>query len=434
MRVFRLGRRTVDLDRAIVVYDAEAIGLTSLETRLLDHLARRAGEIVPRDELLTEVWGYRPGVQTRTIDATTGRLRAKLEDDPTAPRHLFTVYGQGLRLDGVEGPPSGFFGRADELAHALERLRTARRVAFVGPAGVGKSRVAVELVARARLASAEVACRSLRSGSDVDQAVARRLDLAGPVGPALARLGALVVVLDECDDCVDAVAERVPHWLAEAPRLCVVATSRVRIPGEPPVSLEPLPEDDALALFLARAGAPDTERTTVRRVVQALEGLPLALELAAARFSLIGPDRLVELLGAPLEVLSGRGRTSMAEVLERSFERLDPVDRRALAAASTFEGPFDLDALAAVVGAARGPALDALDALVSQSLVRVVQPGVYRLFAVVRDRARRDLTGADPLWDAHATWFGRLGEPERLLSMDPADRRAARAAEADLAA
>jgi DNA-binding winged helix-turn-helix (wHTH) protein len=425
MRAFRLGERQVDLAAGTVAHQGEVLPLTVIETKLLRHLARRPGEVVTREELLVEVWGYRPGVRSRTIDTTTTRLRSKLEDDPREPRHLIAVYGQGLRLDGAElEGPSGFVGRKGDLARIGAAFREGSRlVTLVGPAGVGKSRTAAEVVLRMGLEALEVPCGAVRSPADLDIAVRTALGPAfaapGPLGPSLARAGPAVLVLDECELCAELVARRAPQWLADAPSLRILATSRVRLgpPQEHVVALGPLEPDDAVALFLAclqRLESPPPDEASVRRVVGLLEGLPLELELAAARCPVVGLEKLEGLLRDPLGVLGGLGRRSMACVLERSFQVLPPDVRRGLTELSVFEATFDLDDLAAVldVGQAHGRAL--VEELAARSLLRV-EDGRYALYTVVRERARQDLAQDDPCRDRLVRWLARLGDPELLV-------------------
>jgi DNA-binding response OmpR family regulator len=95
----RLGDREVDLAREVVIRNGEEVALTTQEARCLAYLAERAGRSVERDDLLRDVWGYRGGVVTRSVDNTILRLRAKIEPDPARPRHVITVQGVGYRFE-----------------------------------------------------------------------------------------------------------------------------------------------------------------------------------------------------------------------------------------------------------------------------------------------------------------------------------------------
>lgn len=95
----QLSDRVVDLAREVVIQGAEEVPLTTQEARCLAYLAERAGRGVDRDDLLRDVWGYRSAVQTRSVDNTILRLRAKIEPDPARPRHVITVQGRGYRFE-----------------------------------------------------------------------------------------------------------------------------------------------------------------------------------------------------------------------------------------------------------------------------------------------------------------------------------------------
>jgi DNA-binding winged helix-turn-helix (wHTH) protein/tetratricopeptide (TPR) repeat protein len=415
VRQFRLGHRVVDLGAASVTGGEEEQSLSPIEGKLLRYLVQRPGEVVPREELLTEVWGYRPGVVSRTIDNTVRRLRTKLEDDPSEPRFLHSIYGQGVRLVGVErvGGEGGspFVGRERVTRELTELWRGGRRLITVcGPAGAGKTRAVTEWLAQSSLEGLWVGCGTLRDAGELE-ALAK---------PALAERGLLV--LDEAEGALLVVAERVSRWLGELPSLRVLVTSRspLDLPAEQLLPLDLLEEEPAIELFTACARLRDPRaelpREGVRRVVNALDRLPLALELAAGRVALLGLEGVEASLGAPLEVLVGRGRASMAEVLERSWELLSPEDRRALICASAFESPFEPADLAAVAGLEPGTGLQRIESLLHQSLLRI-EPGLprrYTPYAVVRDRARRELSLREEIAHAHARWFARLGEPQRL--------------------
>jgi DNA-binding winged helix-turn-helix (wHTH) protein/tetratricopeptide (TPR) repeat protein len=415
MRAFRLGERQVDLAAGTVAHRGEVLPLTAIETKLLRHLARRPGEVVTREELLVEVWGYRPGVQSRTIDTTTARLRQKIEEGPREPRHLIAVYGQGLRLDGAVpvAPPesAGFVGRKAELERVCAALRGgAQLVTLTGPAGVGKSRTAAEVVLRMGLEPLQVPCGAVRTPAELDLAVRTALGPAyaapGPLGPLLARAPYTLLVLDEGELCIEAVAQRVTEWLA-ACSLQILVTSRTRLglPQEQPLALGPLEPEDAVALFVACLQRAEPSRSvdeaSVREFVGQLEGLPLAIEIAAARYLTGGSEP---------------GQRSMACVLERSFEALPPDLRRGLAQLSVFETTFELDDVAAVLDLPASSALDRVEELFARSLLRVEPEDRYSLYTVVRERARQDLAPDDPAWDRLVRWLARLGDPERIAS------------------
>ena len=446
MQAFRLGAVTVDLDAGRVTGRAVPEDLTPTEVRLLDHLSRRSGDLVPREELLAQVWGYRPTVRSRTIDTTISRVRAKLEEDPSSPRFLHTVYGRGVRLDGVElveaetpAFPTRFVGRVAMAAELAATVRRSRLTTIWGPGGAGKSRLLGEVLPRLGPGAILVGCGAASDGRDLDLAVAQALgvDRNADLGPIFARTPT-ILALDECEAHLAVVAERVRRWLGASPRLRVIATSRseLRVPGEQLFPVGALEVDEATRLFVDRArlreptfDAPDDR---IALLVSLVDRLPLAVEIAASQVHVVGLERLEALLAAPLGAVDVHG--SLGEVIERSYALLGPEERRALVAASLLEAPFDVDDLAAVTGAPLERALRHLDTLVRHSLV-AVRSGRHRPYAPVRDRARRDLSPDDPARERHARWFGRLGTPEQVdrCRTEPRVREALWRSAADLA-
>ncbi|MEQ1501772.1 MAG: winged helix-turn-helix domain-containing protein, partial [Myxococcota bacterium] len=413
--MFRLGDRVVDTTAARVTRQGSASALTAIEARLLAYLAQRNGRVVPRDELLVEVWGYRAGVRTRTIDNTSSRLRKKIEDDPNTPRYLVSLYGQGLRLDGAESAERSvghaltrFVGRGPVLASVEAAFHEGRRlVTLWGPGGAGKTRVMNEVVPRLGFDAAVVDCGAIHQNPD--PVVAAALGLGPSQRLSLDRFGRILLVLDECEQALDAVRGRIERWLADAPALRILATSRIALdlPGERRIAVGPLDEDEARELFLDRArghdprfDAPPDDLTPV---VATVDRLPLAIELMAARVHLLGLGRVRETLDP-----------SLAAVVERSFGLLAADDLRILRCAAWFEAPFDLRDLEQVADLDPASALRGVESLVAQSLLRVHDEGGERRFApyaVVRDRARRvPAPDRDEVSLRYVRWFARLGE------------------------
>lgn len=262
-----------------------------------------------------------------------------------------------------------FIGRTAERAALAALLREHRLVTALGPGGVGKTRLALALAAElqgerpggspvvdlvpvtdpARVADAVAAVLGVdeQPGRSLVESLAERLAST----PAL-------LVLDNCEHVVDAVAELVERLLSATEELAILATSRVRlaVPFErvyavPGLSVEgPLGEGDAVALFRARAlaaGADDAELDAARvaGVCRALDGLALAIELAAARVPVLGLDGVEAGLEQRLDLLAGGRRTderhrSVRATLDWSADLLDPVERAVLRRVAVFAGPF----------------------------------------------------------------------------------------------
>lgn len=326
-----------------------------------------------------------------------------------------------------------FHGRQSEIARAL--ASDARVLTILGPGGMGKTRLAQEIAER--LGDAWFCdLVEARSEADVLSAIARTLDVplaargADPreqIAEALAARGRQHLVLDNCEQVVDAVAGILDRVLARASELRVLATSRerLRIAGEEVLELTPLGVDDGVALFVDRArlvqpAIEATDRATLAAIVELLDGLPLAIELAAARTSVLSPAALLERLGKGLDVLVSRTRgvadrqRTMRAAVDWSWSQLDEAEQRALMAVSIFRGGFDVAAAEAVIG---GAALDLVEALRDKSLVHTgAKLGLYE---PIRAFAREKLvaSGEEPAIAArHAAYFAAMSFPSDALA------------------
>ena len=331
-------------------------------------------------------------------------------------------------------------GRSIELARALQALDDDRLVTIVGPGGVGKTRLAVDVALARADAHARGAVLVELAGSPTPPAWlqrggrARRPSDAGRELAALAGLGSVdaLIVLDNCEHVVDAVVAIVPAMLADGDHLRILATSReaLAIDGEHVVSLGPLPtsgtDAPAIQLFRQRAaaaGATDgadavsspLDEDLVRDVVARLDGLPLALEMAAARLRTMSLADVASSIGGDLDVLATSRRDvderhrTLRGLLDWSERLLDDELRAAFHDFSVFAGPVRARDLPAAIRPPR-PA-DTVSRLVDRSLVLAAPAadGVrYSALATVRSYGRERLR-AEGTYDAarrrHAEWF-----------------------------
>ena len=441
MEVLPLVGSNVDLIQRRVYRRDGPIPLTAGEAAVLRTLADDAGDAVSREALLASV-GTR-GSDLRAVDQLIRRLRRKIEPDPE-PRHLITVHGEGYRLQlpspGDPGPPPGaiaaetdrFFGRGPELAQLADALVPGSAVTIAGPAGSGKTRLAVHVAFLARWGwsggvwSCDLAYATGAEGACA--AVAATLGLpAGPevgrrIGFALRARGRALLVLDNVEQVAGA-APLVDGWRAVAPGLCVLATSRAPLGSrdEIVVDLPPLPlEREAAALFVdraanARGGARlDPSSDDVQSLVRLLDGLPLAVELAAARTTIATPSQIADRMGRRLAFLRAQRRGARHPTLEAAFEAslqmLEGDEAEILLGLTAFAGWFTADDAAAVIATPHLPEI--LDALARRHLLQA-RSGRYRhyvaLGAWARERAqRRD--GWPAIAMRHLHHFAALGE------------------------
>jgi predicted ATPase/Tfp pilus assembly protein PilF len=320
------------------------------------------------------------------------------------------------------------FGRDDEIAEVQRRLADVRQVTVTGAPGVGKSRLVAEVAAVWPAEVVHCALGGLRTAAAAAEAVARRLELGmgpgpPPIAEALAGRPGVLLVLDDAEE-IELLGDLVDGWLlphpgAAAPR--IVASSRRRLgrAGEHVIDLAPLPREFAIALFVDRAraagAAVDPADPAVERLVDALDRLPLALELAAARVRLFPPsvwlDRLPALSRGGPEGRHG----SLQAALDASRQLLGPEAQLALDRATRLRGPFDVAAFEAVTGA--GP--EVLEELLDASWVGVEAHGRLRLLRSVRRHAEAHLTETSRA-DAdarHARWV--VAEAEAALAAAP---------------
>jgi predicted ATPase/DNA-binding CsgD family transcriptional regulator len=364
------------------------------------------------------------------------------------------------RVSSLPTPLTTLVGRQAELAEIPRLLARTRLLTLTGAGGMGKTRVALE-VARALAANysdgAElVELAAFDNPHLVPQAVATVLGVAEQPGRVLVdvladalRTRRLLLVLDNCEHVIGASAELAQHLLQACPELRILATSRepLGLAGEtvwrvPPLAMaaneedtnfEHIAQSEAVRLFADRAasvlpGFALTERTApvVGRVCRRLDGIPLALELAAARVAVLSVEQLAERLDNALELLTAGSRTAPARqqtllrTLDWSYALLTELEQRLFDRLAVFAGGWTLEAAEAVCageGIQHKQVLDLLAGLVHKSLVvveRSPDDGTrYRLLEPIRryaqERLGRDAT-AETVRRRHAEFFLMLAE------------------------
>jgi predicted ATPase/DNA-binding CsgD family transcriptional regulator len=317
--------------------------------------------------------------------------------------------------------PDCFVGRDRELDEMARLLARSRLVTLTGPPGSGKTRVVTELLSRGKLTDATCLDVSESDADALTSAVTEALSLDDPE----------LLILDGCDRAIDACVRVLPRMLRENPALHVLVTSReaLRIGGESVYRLGPLSTHDALQLFLARVGdrnhgVGQVPNGLLERICAHLDGLPLAVELAAARAGVMSASELAARLTERIDVLAGGDRSapvrqhSLAAAIEWSREMLGGSERDLLARLAIFAGPFcleDVEQVCTDSGLSQSSVLDGIATLISKSLLEceISEHGTrYTLLGVVRryvrsvDSCRWD----DALWLRYVEWCTGIAE------------------------
>jgi len=386
---------------------------------------------------------YRGGRQADALNAYR-RVRARLADD------LGLEPGPGLRelerqvlahdpsLRPGPAPRPGnlpslsaeLVGREAEIATACDLVAGNRLVELVGPGGIGKTAVAIA-AGRRLTADGGVWLARLEMAATPDEvldALIAALSVTGGEAALVERLRSspAIVILDNCEHVLDAAARLATRLLDEAPALRLLCTSQapLDVDGEALLELAPLPLADAVELFALRARRADRS-DAVEGLCRALDGLPLAIELAAARTKTLSIDEIARRLDDRFSVLSDptsrkpQRRRALKATIRWSYDLLFPDDQRGLWALAAFAGGAPLDAVESVLKALDVPAdaaIDVVGRLASRSLVIVDRDAGatrYRLLDSIRAFALEAMTEAglaERARAAHAAWLARVAD------------------------
>jgi predicted ATPase/DNA-binding winged helix-turn-helix (wHTH) protein len=482
--VYEAGSLEIDAGRRELRARGVPVPIGGRAFEIIEALVQSAGQLVTKDDLMARVW---PGavVGEATIQVHISAIRKALGPDRAI---LKTTSGRGYRLlgrwtarqrDAREEPldlapgrlvaepaqsnlpiaSSNLIGRDAALRHVRDLISAYRVVTLTGPGGIGKTRLALE-VARTLLPSFDsgvwlIDLASMSDSSLVAAAVASVLGLhlgETDISPeALARAVGrrkLLLVIDNCEHVINMAATVVDALVRLCPIVSVLATSRelLRIDGECTYRLQPLDfpgqdapeaghdqilEMSAVRLFIARAttwhsgGHGQDEVATIAAICQRLDGIPLAIEFAAARAAMLGVTEVLSRLDDRFALLTSGRRTALPKhrtlraTLDWSYELLPRPERLLLWRLAIFTAPFSLEAANVVVasGADTPPDIaDGIASLVLKSLVTADTAGSvvhFRLLETTRAYAFEKLTEAGELprlARKHAEYYRRLLE------------------------
>ncbi|MER5433791.1 BTAD domain-containing putative transcriptional regulator [Streptomyces sp. NPDC002588] len=427
--------------------------LQSLRLRALRDAGRTAQALAAYDDvrrLLADRLGSDPGPELRALHT---EFLNPPESLPARPPSGSAVSDGAAPAPAVPQPRgnlrarlTSFVGREAELDAIREDLGGARLVTLLGPGGAGKTRLSQEAAEKARDTARDgVWLAELAPVADPDAVPQAVLTAVGARETVLYGAGAeeiravserhdepverlvehfarrrMLVVLDNCEHVVGAAARLVEELLRRCPELTVLATSRepLGVPGELLRPVEPLPEPVALRLLADRGAAArpgfrvEDDPEACAEICRRLDGLPLAIELAAARLRMLTPRQIADRLDDRFRLLTSGSRTvlprqqTLRAVVDWSWELLDEDEREVLARLSVFARGCDLAAVEAVCARAVRDTFDSLASLVDRSLV-VAAPAPngemrYRLLETVAEYAAERLDEA-----------GRRAEAER---------------------
>ncbi|GGZ50451.1 BTAD domain-containing putative transcriptional regulator [Streptomyces bluensis] len=467
-----LGQAERHLPELTALCDAHPLDepLQALRLRALRDAGRTAQALAAYEgvrRLLAERLGADPGAELRALH---GELLGPggVSGESGDPEVSSPSRGRNPGPGNLRARLTSFVGRDADIDAIRGDLTAARLVTLLGPGGAGKTRLSQE--------AGEAVAESVPDGvwlaelapvddpENVPEAVltalgARETVLRGAGAEEMRAMAdrhddpfsrlvehcarrRMLIVLDNCEHVVDAAARLVERLLERCPGLTVLATSRepLGVPGELLRPVEPLPQPYALRLLADRGAAarpgfdPADDPEAAAEICRRLDGLPLAIELAAARLRMLTPRQVAERLDDRFRLLTSGSRTvlprqqTLRAVVDWSWDLLDEDERDVLRRLSVFAGGCDLAAAEAVCGPA---ALDSLGSLVDKSLVVATPVGDdamrYRLLETVAEYARErlDETGARAAAErAHLTYYRELARTTDPLLRGPGQRTA----------
>jgi non-specific serine/threonine protein kinase len=473
-KLYKLGPLLLDPESRVLTHEGAALAVGARAVALLTALVSQAGEYVGKAALLDAAW---PGllVEEANLAVQISSLRRALARVPGGEEWIETLARRGYRFVGpvaeVVGRPesasasnrrrtnlpeiaTSFVGRERELAQIKQRLPATRLLTLTGMGGIGKTRLAQQAAAEVLDAYRDgvwfVDLAPLSDPTLVPSAVAQVLGVkaspAEPLANALCkqlRTREMLLVLDNCEHVLDGCARLVEALLRETAQVTIVATSResLHLAVEGTYAVPPLPlptpksgsqsvaRSEAVQLFVERArqyrprfDLKDERARAVAEICVRLDGIPLALELAAARVAMLPVEEIARLLDQRFRLLrSGthelpRHQTLQA-MIDWSYELLDDAEKALFGRLSVFAGGWSLAAAEAVCGGepiGAGEVVYVLIGLMEQSLVVADEGGDrYRMLETVRQYARDRLmsSGEDERWrDRHLAHFLALAQ------------------------
>lgn len=380
--------------------------------------------------------------------------------DLIRPERLFQLNASGLQTvfpplrslnllpNNLPSQLTSFIGREHEIKEAGYLLSSTRLLTFIGPGGTGKTRLSLQVAAEQSSKFKDgvwlTELAPISNPANITTAIASVFELREvqniPILTILLdylRAKQLLLVLDNCEHLVEASAKIVDQLLHACPQLKIIASSReaLGIDGETVFRVPSLLEDEAARLFIERAAkaesrfrATEHNASSIAQICSRLDGIPLAIELAAARVKLFTPEQIAERLDDRFKLLTGGSRTALPRqqtlraLIDWSYQSLNESEQRALRQLAVFSGGWTIDGAEAVLGA--DEAMDGLMGLVNKSLVNVEEQENgshsptgeslrYRYLETIRQYAMEKLLESGETVDArnrHLDYMHQLAE------------------------
>jgi non-specific serine/threonine protein kinase len=484
--IYGLGPFRLDPEAGVLTHDGVATALGARGVAVLTALVSRANECVQKSTILDAAW---PGVvvEEANLAVQISAIRRALALSPGGEGWVETLARRGYRFVGpvneiaarsvaplltnrkrtnLSESLTSFVGREQELAEIKQGLPTTRLTTLTGIGGLGKTRLAQQVAAEMLDAYRDgvwfVDLAPLGDPALVPSALAQVLQVKEPAGqPLIAalcnhlRTRETLLILDNCEQVLDGCARMTEALLRDTAHVTVMATSReaLHLAGECAFPLSPLPlpdaradaksiaRSDAVQLFIERARQHrprfDLEAQPARVVAEIcvrLDGIPLALELAAARVAVLPVEQILRLLTERFRLLTSGDRDlprhqTLRAMLDWSYDLLDDTERKLFARLSAFAGGWTLEAASQVCSGqpiTKDDLVYVLIALIEQSLVIAEEDGDrYRMLETVRQYARDRLleSGEEKQWrDRHLVYFLALTEEAQPKLNGPEQR------------
>ncbi len=363
---------------------------------------------------------------TSLLDLGSHHLKGLLQ-----PEHIYQVNVPDLQKDfpplnsiptatnNLPAQLTTFVGRENELAQAQNKLSNAKLLTLIGPGGTGKTRLSVQIgseqISNFKDGVWMVELAPISDTANIVSAIASVFDVREVQNIPLIQLlldylraKEHLLILDNCEHLVEASAQIADQLLHTCPDLKIIASSReaLGIDGETIYRVPSLKDDESTRLFVERATKAeprfhltDENASSIAQICSRLDGIPLAIELAAARVKLFTPEQIAERLDDRFKLLTGGSRTALERqqtlraLIDWSYITLNEVEQRALRHLAVFSGGWSFDAAESVIG--ESEALDGLMGLVNKSLVNVEEQehqSRYRFLETIRQYAMEKLS------------------------------------------